>query len=145
MLPNRLRAKTNFVSRFNLIWAVQFPPAEIFRFPLHPNQWLSRRCSGPIRGAYRDRHERWARNAVDARALRAKGDRRADFSVSDRRPRKDEQRFFADGEVVWFWRPDAGAKFRSIRAEPNRAETARISEATVARKPGHREEHEGNR
>jgi len=85
------------------------------------------------------------RDAVDARALRAKSDRRADFSVSDRWARKDEQRFFADGEVVWSWRPDAGAKFRSIRAEPNRAEMARISEATVAKEPGHRGEREGNR
>ena len=40
----------------------------------------------------------------------------------------------ADGEVVWFWRPDAGAKSRGF-----------IREVTVARKPGHREEHEGNR
>jgi len=23
-----------------------------------------------------------------------------------------DERRFADGEVVWFWRPDAGAKFR---------------------------------
>ena len=40
----------------------------------------------------------------------------------------------ADGEVVWFWRPDAGAKL---------AET--IPQVTVAKEPGHREEHEGNR
>jgi hypothetical protein len=39
-----------------------------------------------------------------------------------------------DGEVVWFWRPDAGVKFREA-----------IREATVATKPGHRGEHEGNR
>jgi len=30
----------------------------------------------------------------------------------------------ADGEVVWFWRPDAGAKF-----------LGQAREATVARKP----------
>jgi hypothetical protein len=40
----------------------------------------------------------------------------------------------ADGEVVWFWRPDAGAKFRGF-----------IREATVARKPVHRGEHEVSR
>jgi hypothetical protein len=39
----------------------------------------------------------------------------------------------ADGEVVWFWRPDAGAKFVKTHF--------RVSRATVARKPGHREEH----
>jgi hypothetical protein len=32
----------------------------------------------------------------------------------------------ADGEVVWFWRPDAGVKF--VRSK-------RFSGATVARKP----------
>jgi hypothetical protein len=47
---------------------------------------------------------------------------------------KPPDRFFerrsADGQDVWFWRPDAGAK--SAEA---------ISPTTVARKPGHREEH----
>ena len=42
----------------------------------------------------------------------------------------------ADGEVVWFWRPDAGAKL---------ARMLRITPTTGARKPGPREEHEGNR
>jgi hypothetical protein len=40
----------------------------------------------------------------------------------------------ADGEVVWSWRPDAGAKFCESHCG-----------ATVARKPGHRGEYEGNR
>jgi hypothetical protein len=40
----------------------------------------------------------------------------------------------ADGEVAWFWRPDAGAKLAEV-----------ISPMTVANKPGHREEREGNR
>ena len=39
----------------------------------------------------------------------------------------------ADGEVVWSWRPDAGAKFCSL------------NRVTVAKEPGHRGEHEGNR
>jgi hypothetical protein len=42
-------------------------------------------------GAYRDRHGRGVRDAVDANALLTNGAR-------------------ADGEVVWFWRPDAGVK-----------------------------------
>jgi hypothetical protein len=45
-----------------------------------------------------------------------------------------DERATADGEVVWFWHPDADAKFAGA-----------IPQATVARKPGHREEHEGNR
>jgi hypothetical protein len=40
----------------------------------------------------------------------------------------------ADGEVVWSRRPDAGVKS---------AET--IPLATVAKEPGHRGDHEGNR
>src|SRR5690349_2838735 len=42
----------------------------------------------------------------------------------------------ADGEVVWFWRPDAGAKSWGMETSLR---------MTVARKPGHREEHEVSR
>jgi hypothetical protein len=45
----------------------------------------------PMRGAFRDRHGRWARDAVDADALLTNS---ADV----------------DGEVVWFRRPGAGVK-----------------------------------
>jgi hypothetical protein len=40
----------------------------------------------------------------------------------------------ADGKVVWSWRPDAGVKLAE-----------EIPPATVARKPGHRGEHEISR
>jgi hypothetical protein len=40
----------------------------------------------------------------------------------------------ADGEVVWSWRPDAGVKLAGCRLQ-----------VTVAKEPGHRGEHEGNR
>jgi hypothetical protein len=40
----------------------------------------------------------------------------------------------AYGKIVWSWRPDAGVKFR---------ETFR--EATVAKEPGHRGEHDISR
>ena len=36
----------------------------------------------------------------------------------------------AYGEIVWFWHPDAGAKF-----------AVQAPRATVARKPGHRGDH----
>ena len=42
----------------------------------------------------------------------------------------------ADGEVVWSWRSDAGAKFAMM---------LHITQATVATKHGHRGEPEGNR
>ena len=38
---------------------------------------------------------------------------------------EDERKMIADGEVVWSWRPGAGAKFRRISP----------TEVTVARKP----------
>ena len=40
----------------------------------------------------------------------------------------------AYGEAVWFWRRDAGVKFRGNSRE-----------ATVAKKPAHREDHEISR
>jgi hypothetical protein len=47
---------------------------------------------------------------------------------------KDELTPVADGEVAWFWRPDAGVKL-----------CGGIREVTGTRKPGPREEREGNR
>jgi hypothetical protein len=66
---------------------------------------LPTRPSHPMRGALRNvTNARW--DAVDADSLRRR------------------TQAVADGEVVWSWRPDAGAKLRgSIRA------------ATVAREP----------
>src|SRR6266436_6202762 len=52
------------------------------------------------------------------------------------RQRRKTSGAFADGEVVWSWRPDAGAKV---------VKTLCVSRATVAKEPGHRGEREGNR
>jgi hypothetical protein len=40
-----MRAKSNLLKRFNLIWVVQSPLAKIFRFPCTPNQWFFRAVS----------------------------------------------------------------------------------------------------
>ena len=48
---------------------------------------------------------------------------------------QDERGLVADGEVVWSWRPDAGAKF--VRSK--------LLTGDGGKKPGHRGEHEGNR
>jgi hypothetical protein len=40
----------------------------------------------------------------------------------------------ADGKIVWSWRPDAGVKLRGC-----------FRATTVAKKPGHRGEHEISR
>jgi hypothetical protein len=68
------------------------PPAK--NIPLSPSgkSALPTRPSHPMRGALRDvTNARW--DAVDAEAC------------------EDERKMIADGEVVWSWRPDAGAKF----------------------------------
>ncbi|WP_420968201.1 hypothetical protein [Bradyrhizobium sp. B120] len=41
---------------------------KIFLFPETPTQHYEQRVPPPLRGAYRDRHGRWARNAVAARS-----------------------------------------------------------------------------
>jgi hypothetical protein len=87
---NRLRPNSNFVNRFKLIWVVGSPRTNIFTFGKSEIMFSSR---GPAsaRGAYASsrtwggmRWTRWCRETSDANA---------------------------DGEVVWSWRPDAGAKF----------------------------------
>jgi len=54
---------------------------KIFRFSASPNQ-IDIPPSRPERGAFRDRHGRWVRDAVDALA-------------------RQDERTKADGEVVW--------------------------------------------
>ena len=60
--------------------------SKIYFFSLPPNQSYKSARSGPPRGAYRDRHGRWAGNAVDAAApaalIRSQGGL---WPVSDRR------------------------------------------------------------
>ena len=51
----------------------------------------------PKRGALRDRHERWKRDAMDAKVVR-------------------DERTDADGQAVWSWRPDAGVKLAKMIA-----------------------------
>ena len=64
-----------------------------------------------MRGALRNvTNARW--DAVDAKAA------------------TDERSSFADGEVVWSWRPGAGAKFREKQASQ-----ASFSGMTVAKEP----------
>ena len=41
---------------------------KIYRFAITPNQKYKRVIPPPLRGAYRERHGRWVRDAVDAAA-----------------------------------------------------------------------------
>src|ERR1700694_6335406 len=71
------------------------PLRKIFRFSADPNQLYKSRHPVPHRGAFRDRHGRWVRDAVDAAAS---GARMACWT-------NDAD---ADGGGVWSRRPHAG-------------------------------------
>jgi hypothetical protein len=78
-----MTAEKKFSFGFKLIWVVQSPLAKIFLFPSDPNHLHIPRHPGPHKGAFRDRHERWAGDAMDAGGA------------------ADESANLADGEVVW--------------------------------------------
>ena len=64
-LPDCVREKSNFACPFKLIWAVQCLPQKFRAFLIPEIDDYSRR-PGPKEGAYRERHIRWAGDAVDA-------------------------------------------------------------------------------
>jgi hypothetical protein len=110
-----MRENAKFVSSLNLICPVQscFKKDSVSRRPQIKSILIA--VPPPYEGRFAivtdvERGMRWTRQHVDERGL------------------------LADGEVVWSWRSDAGAKL---------VET--ISLMTVATKHGHRGEREGNR
>jgi len=76
------------------------PVVSICRNPtalrISPNQIHNSRHPGPTNEGRRDRHGRWAWDAVDAGCA------------------SDEGAIPADGEVVWSWHPDADAKLATM-------------------------------
>src|ERR1700761_9704073 len=83
MPEKTLHQKSNFANPIKADSPVQSPKKKYFALPVGQIICRSLRHPAPIRGAYRDRHGRWTRDAMDA----AGGARRT-------RPE-------ADGEVVW--------------------------------------------
>jgi hypothetical protein len=71
-----MRNTAELLKRFNLIWAVQSCLQKYFRSRLTQITSISPAIPSH-RGAFRDRHGRRARDAVDAAALGARGDGRA--------------------------------------------------------------------
>jgi hypothetical protein len=117
--PDRLRPNRKFLRLFKLILAVQFA-REKYSALREPKSVASLYLSRPARGAYRDRHGRWARDAMDA--VRHETNDAATY-----------------GEVAWSWRPDAGAKSRRapvLRGDGGKRarspRRARISRNTIA-------------
>jgi len=70
--PKPLREKSNFISRFNVIWAVQFAHRKYSAFHLLRTVPFSRHPASSKRGV-RVVTIRGVRVAVDAMALRARG------------------------------------------------------------------------
>src|SRR5258706_1376026 len=68
----------------SLVERVSSPISKNIFVPAHPKSLLELRPSRPARGAYRDRHGRWARDAVDAAAFCARWDRRAGREACER-------------------------------------------------------------
>jgi hypothetical protein len=111
-----LRQKSNFTSQINAESTVQSLASKYFAY--HVGQIISKDspCPVPTRGAYRDRHGRWSRDAMDA-----------------------------------FGATDECARLRTAKSCGSDASTpassllVMIRQATVAKKPDHREEREANR
>jgi hypothetical protein len=71
---SRERTTTGCVACWaNHAWLGPVLPAKIFRFAVTPNHPYNSRHPAPARGAYRDRHGRWVRDAMDAAASGARG------------------------------------------------------------------------
>ncbi len=67
--------------RANHAWLGPVLTAKINRFANTPNHSYNSRHPAPAGGAYRDRHVRWARDAMDAAASGAQVDRRAGLGL----------------------------------------------------------------
>jgi hypothetical protein len=79
----------------------------------------------PQRGAARDRHGRWERDAVDAAASARERGIAGRTKVCERFTRVQTNDAFADGEVVWSWHPLLMLSLRR-RSRPDRVRTSHI-------------------
>jgi hypothetical protein len=86
-----LREKSNLSNGFNLIWVVQSQGEKYFASVFPKSMFPSSYPASTKRGVSRSSRT-WRRDAMDAMSQQTNDD-------------------VADGEVVWSWRPDAGAKF----------------------------------
>ena len=85
--PKRVARKRRFRQADQGVLGDPVLPAKIIRFAVTPNHPYNSGHPVPLRGAYRDRHGRWVRDAMDAAASGARGVA-GRISVSDRPPRR---------------------------------------------------------
>jgi hypothetical protein len=98
---NHLRRKLIFSWRINPITSSS-PSRKKIPLSFFQKLMFSSVHPASLRGAFRDRHGRWARDAMACSGWRAR--------FAGGRPA------WQDGEVVWSWRPDAGVKFAMMLA-----------------------------
>jgi len=80
------------------------PFAKIFPFRPDPNQMHIQTVS-THRGAFRDRHGRWERDAVDARASGAQWQSQGEMNLVSGQLACKMIGALADGKAVWSWHP----------------------------------------
>jgi hypothetical protein len=111
-----MRAQGDLLNRINLMLPVQSPLVKIFPFSFEPNHFYVVFIPAHTQGAFRDRHERRAGDAMDAGGA-------ADESAGLRTAKSCG--------------PDASMVGVKLRRS--------VCEVTVTTKPDHRGEHEGSR
>ena len=111
--------RSNFSNAINLICPVQSSPRKYTSSRPTQISPTTSPVPGPPRGAYRDRHGRWAGNAVDAAApaalIRIAG-RALACERSAARQTNDAEAY---GKSVWFWHPWlVSNRWRFSQAQP---------------------------
>src|ERR1700730_5379377 len=119
-----LRATVDLLKRINLICPVQSHLQKYFCFCLTQITSISPAIPSH-RGAFRDRHGRRARDAVDAAAFCARRDRRAGRKVRERLQSAVTRDVAAAREGGWSFWLDAGVKVAEA-CRPDRAQRCLI-------------------
>jgi hypothetical protein len=120
---NRVRGKTELLSRIRLIWPVQ-SRAQKYSYFVLSEIVHDRRIPCPLEGRNRDRHERWTRGAM---------------AVACRSVSHTDGRQAADAEMVWSWHPDADAKLMAMIRQRRGQSSRSPRRAPIKRSPSRRE------
>jgi hypothetical protein len=139
---NLVRVQPNFSNRIKLFLPVQSPSAKIFRFPFPPNHLYHARHPGPREGRIAIVTDvgcgmRWTRQRLAREGLQG------GFSgIRERRLKHaDERCCQRTAKSCGSDAPTLASSFVEA-CRPYRARTFHIRKTTVAKEPGHREEHD---
>jgi len=124
-VPTAVARTSRFVEPDQCDASSPVPFAKIFPFAADPNQIHNYRCLVPQGGAYRDRHGRRERDAVDARASGASWQSQGEMNLVSDQLACETIGALADGKAVWFWHPLLVLNSRRL-SRPNRADKTLI-------------------